>query len=84
MQESNSRNVFFFFKDNIADVKDIDCEFLPLVYEIVKRVEKDPNDASAKNKVNYNLDFVCYAPSIRGAVFYGTKRFYKKKDLKPS
>ena len=40
------------FQDNIADVKDIDCEFLPLVYEIVKRVEKDPNDASAKNKVN--------------------------------
>jgi len=37
-------------QDNTADVKDIDCEFLPLVYEIVKRVEKDPNDASAKNK----------------------------------
>ena len=31
---------------------DIDAEFLPLIYDIVKCVERDPGDAAAKNKVN--------------------------------
>ena len=32
-------------------VKDIEAEFLPLIYDIVKCVERDPSDAAAKNKV---------------------------------
>jgi len=35
---------------SVVDVKNIDCEFLPIIYEILKRVEKDPTDSSAKNK----------------------------------
>jgi len=31
-------------------VADIESEFLPLIYEIVKCVEKDPADAAGKNK----------------------------------
>ena len=34
-------------------VKDIESEFLPLIYDILKCVERDPSDATAKNKVNY-------------------------------
>lgn len=33
-----------------VQVTDIDAEFLPLVYDIVKCVERDPGDAAAKNK----------------------------------
>jgi hypothetical protein len=33
-------------------VADIDAEFLPLIYDIVKCVERDPGDAAAKNKVH--------------------------------
>jgi len=31
-------------------VDDIDADFLPLIYETVKCVERDPSDAAAKNK----------------------------------
>ena len=31
-------------------VSDIDAEFLPQIYDIVKTVEKDPQDAATKNK----------------------------------
>eukprot|EP00088_Acartia_fossae_P005083 TRINITY_DN12221_c0_g1_i1.p1 TRINITY_DN12221_c0_g1~~TRINITY_DN12221_c0_g1_i1.p1 ORF type:complete len:159 (-),score=46.77 TRINITY_DN12221_c0_g1_i1:165-641(-) len=37
-------------QENCLDVKEIDCEFLPLIHDILKRVEKDPSDASSKNK----------------------------------
>ena len=47
---------FVYFQENPADIKDIDCEFLPLVYDILKRVEKDPTDASTKNKAIKMVD----------------------------
>ena len=31
-------------------VTDIDAEFLPQIHDIVKTVEKDPQDAATKNK----------------------------------
>ncbi|XP_023332277.1 mediator of RNA polymerase II transcription subunit 9-like [Eurytemora carolleeae] len=33
-----------------VEVKDLDCEFLPIIYDIIKCVEKDPSEASLKNK----------------------------------
>ena len=33
-----------------VQVADIDAEFLPQIYDIVKTVEKDPQDAASKNK----------------------------------
>lgn len=33
-----------------VQVTDIDAEFLPLIYDIIKCVERDPGDAAAKNK----------------------------------
>jgi hypothetical protein len=38
-----------------VQVSDIDAEFLPLIYDIVKCVERDPGDAAAKNKVPCSL-----------------------------
>ena len=31
-------------------VEDIDIEFLPVIHEIVKTIERDPQDAGSKNK----------------------------------
>ena len=33
-----------------VNVTDVDSDFLPAIHEIIKIVEKDPQDASAKNK----------------------------------
>ena len=33
-----------------VNVSDIDSDFLPAIHEIIKIIEKDPQDASAKNK----------------------------------
>jgi len=33
-----------------VSVSDIDVDFLPIIHEIVKTIEKDPQDAAAKNK----------------------------------
>ena len=37
-------------KQQQITVSDIDAEFLPQIYDIVKTVEKDPQDAATKNK----------------------------------
>lgn len=36
--------------ETTVNVSDIEAEFLPLIHDIVKTVEKDPQDAAAKNK----------------------------------
>merc|ERR1719481_1929030 len=37
-------------KQQQITVSDIDAEFLPQIYDIVKTIEKDPQDAATKNK----------------------------------
>jgi hypothetical protein len=44
-------------------VADIDAEFLPLIYDIVKCVERDPGDAAAKNKV-------CALPALPPPLYF--------------
>jgi len=34
----------------VVSLKEIDTEFLPVIYDIVKCVERDPSDAAGKNK----------------------------------
>jgi mediator of RNA polymerase II transcription subunit 9 len=36
--------------DTVVTVSDIDAEFLPAIHDIVKNIEKDPQDAATKNK----------------------------------
>ena len=33
-----------------GQVSDVDTDFVPIIHEIIKCIEKDPQDASAKNK----------------------------------
>jgi len=34
----------------VVSVADIDAEFLPAIHDIIKTIEKDPQDAATKNK----------------------------------
>ena len=36
--------------DTVVAVADIDAEFLPAIHDIVKNIEKDPQDAKTKNE----------------------------------
>ena len=36
--------------ETVVTVADIDAEFLPAIHDIVKNIEKDPQDAATKNK----------------------------------
>lgn len=36
--------------ENQVSVADIDTDFLPVIHEILKTIEKDPQDAASKNK----------------------------------
>ena len=36
--------------ENQVSVTDIDTDFLPVIHEILKTIEKDPQDAASKNK----------------------------------
>ena len=36
--------------ETVVAVADIDAEFLPAIHDIIKNIEKDPQDAATKNK----------------------------------
>lgn len=36
--------------ESIVNVSDVDAEFLPQIHDILKTIEKDPQDAANKNK----------------------------------
>ncbi len=52
-------------------VAEIDAEFLPLIYDIVKCVERDPGDAAAKNKVSAPVRLIPVFSFAYGTVSIG-------------
>ena len=38
----------------VVSIADIDAEFLPAIHDIIKTIEKDPQDAATKNKDGTN------------------------------
>jgi len=47
---SDSNNDVDMASDTILSVADVDAEFLPNIHDILKTIEKDPQDATTKNK----------------------------------